>query len=232
MASLSVFHYAPAGSALHRLNPLLKFLLFASINFCILAGRPAGLLLAALALASGYRACGRSLAASLSQLRPLWLMLVLLFLSRLGGPAGPVEGAIEAGRLAGLALAGDLFLAVTRPAELERLILRLPLGSAAPATLLRLTLNLIPQLLELALSMREALAARGFDPRRRPLLGLRLLAELPLRRALSRVDLIADALEARNFEGERYRPPLPALRPADAAALAAAFGLAGAVFLL
>jgi energy-coupling factor transport system permease protein len=248
MAGLSLFHYTPADRPLQRLHPLVKCLLFFSFTFIILTGRTTGLCLAALLLAAGYPAGGRKLVRSLAQLRPLLFMIVLVFLSRLSGRGaalfslGPLavsadglaDASREAGRLVLLALAGDLFLAVTRLGEIEALLLRLPLGRAraSAAGLVRLSLAFIPQLLDLALSVREALVTRGFSLRRRPLAGLVLLAGLPLRRAFGRIDLYAEVLESRNFGGERHVPPLPALRTGDAAMILAAAGLAGAALML
>jgi cobalt/nickel transport system permease protein len=229
MARLKVFVYQPSKSPLHRYDVRLKILAYFLLNAAVMGARPAFLAAAAAFTAFMYAISGLPLRPIASRLKPLFIIVLLLFLSRLSAPGrellalgpftatlpGLVEGTAEALKIILLVVCGHLFVSTTRPADIELVLGRLPLPGGPEAKsgcvmIFRLTLFLVPLLFDIAGSIREALLLRGFDFSRHPLRGLNLLGGLFMRRALQLTGAYAGTLETRLYDGRRhFSPPAP-----------------------
>jgi energy-coupling factor transport system permease protein len=185
MASPVIFHYNPRETVLHRLDPRLKMLILMTASSVLFFTEGRGLTVFALsalaALYAGRVPPGRLIRGAF----PLWIFAVMLFVSRAlltpGLPAGesafwralPVTGegillgATEALRLVILVFLCHVFICVTPAADIQRAAAFFT-GKKA-ALLIRLSCAMIPDLLDTARGILDALACRGLSFRRRPL---------------------------------------------------------------
>lgn len=224
--------YLPGESLIHRLDPRSKILGLLLYGLALLLAPGPGSLLTVGTLSLIGAALARlSWRYLWSQLRPLaiFLLVVLLMQAALtpGPPAaslGPVSftreglnlGLMAAGRVIFLLIAAALLTATTSPLSLAQglqgllspgIIFKLPVEELT--LMLTLAIRFIPTLVEEAERIMRAQAARGFSLERRSLWkqGKSLLPLLiPLFvGTLKRAEDLAQAMEARGYQGGRKR---------------------------
>lgn len=231
--------YLPGDSLIHRLDPRSKILgLFLYGVALLLAPNPGSLLTIGTLSLSGVALSRMPWRYLWSQLRPLaiFLLVVLLMQATLtpGTPAariGPLSltreglslGLMAAGRVIFLLIAAVLLTATTSPLSLAHglqgllspgIIFKLPVEELT--LMLTLAIRFIPTLVEEAERIMRAQAARGFSLERRSILkqGKSLLPLLiPLFvSTLKRAEDLAQAMEARGYQGGRKRTSWRQLR--------------------
>lgn len=218
MASLVVFHYQPGGTAVHRLDARFKLPLFLLLVAVTLHAPPLGLLVLSAATAAAVGAARLPVRRVARELRLFLLLLVLMFVAR---SAGGAEGASaqlspESVRAAGLlvwrlmllVVLGTLLSATARASHLQAAIawfLR-PfrfLPAVRIATMVGLTISLIPLIFDTYREISEAQAARCAHGLRRPARRLRRLVVPLMLKTFGRADGLASAMESRCYNDAR-----------------------------
>ena len=241
--------YRCGSTPLHRLDARFKFLLLILLSLSILS---AGLLHLAVLIGALFivlARLGMSIQSIRTALRPLFLLLLLVFAARaLTTPGQPLlqtqwmsvsrqgvaAGAVITARMLLVVLLGWTLVVTTRPAEIkaavEWFLKPFPgIPRARIGTMLGLLLRLIPLLTAQVGETMDAQRARGVENRKNPIYRLRWFATPFLRRCLVCVDHLSMAMEARCYRDDRTGHRLSATRW-DWIALAA--GLAVAILVL
>lgn len=249
MAQLVAFHYQACRSPLHRLDTRIGLPLFLLMVGVLLRSGPLGLgflsLLAAVLFASAHLPAGRIA----KEFRPFALLLALMFAARALGDtasgaglslrfshAALVAAALLVWRLALLVLFGTLFAGTTKASHLQSTLawyLR-PfrfLPGARIATMVGLTISLIPLIFDSYREISDAQAARCAHGFRRPARRLRQLVVPLMLKTFGRADSLAAAMESRCYNDSRTFAPLH-VRVADWGAAFLGVAAAAAALLL
>jgi len=230
MAPIAFFHYLPRRSPLHSLDPRLKLPLFILTVSVSLHCSVAGLVLETVAVAAAAGASRLPLSTIARDLLPFSVLLALMCVAEAwsisGIPLLPplpftreglIAGAELAWRLALLVALGALLAGTTSVTLLQSAVvwyLRPVLGLAAGriATMMGLTITLIPLVFESYRQVSEAQASRGSGTIRNPLRRITLLARPLLIATFSKADTIASAMESRCYTDSRSYPTLRVAR--------------------
>jgi biotin transport system permease protein len=226
MVELNLFHYLPRHTLLHRMDARLKIAGVALLSIAVgLAGSNADLGLITIFL--GGAVCLAQLPARLlvGELRRFAILIIATIVVQVAGHSGPpmvvwlpgisqtglVAGLILAWRLGAVLVVGLLLTGTTQLTELRAAVywfLRpLPGGAAARiATMISLTITLIPLILDQVATIREAQLSRGVESVKNPLRRLRCLAWPILRETFRRADELILAMESRCYSEERTQP--------------------------
>ncbi|TFF21721.1 energy-coupling factor transporter transmembrane protein EcfT [Jiella endophytica] len=191
--------YRAGDSPLHRMAAGWKLLaLLVAGTLVFLVESPFAALAALLAVLVLYRLAGFGLRLAMAQLRPVAIVLAILFLAQLW-LASPAVAALFVTRLAALVLAAALVTLTTRTSDLVDAIerglaplSRLGVDVAKVSLSLSLAIRFIPAVGQIAAEIREAQIARGQRPN-----PLTLVAPLIVR-LLKMADEIAEAIDARS----------------------------------
>ncbi|NLW07828.1 MAG: energy-coupling factor transporter transmembrane protein EcfT [Clostridia bacterium] len=232
--------YMPGNSAIHRLDPRTKLLsLFFYGVAILLAPNATAALISGSVIFPLIIVAGLRLAFIWRQLRPLLIFMTIVFAFQAVltpgealaavGPAiitreGLNLGLMALARVFYLVLAAALLTATTDPLSLadglEKLLrpgTRLGLPSQELALMLTLALRFVPTMLEEAERIMRAQMARGASFK-----GLKVKNLMPLIiplfiSAFRRAEALAEAMEARAYQGGKGRTRMRelALRPAD-----------------
>jgi energy-coupling factor transport system permease protein len=226
VAHLVSFHYGHGTSFLHRLDERLKIFLVLAFGSAPAFVEPSGLAVLAVALAAAIIASKIRIARLLYELKGFYVFLAFLFaLSAYSGEGRPVidfiiplpsEAGILAallliGRLLLLILSGAVFLATTIQTRLTaacRSILdKVPFVPAAfISTMMGLAVAFVPVLLDLWGEVSDAVRSRGSGRIRNPVTKIVLHARPLLVQILTRTEEIAEAMEARCYDGDYTKP--------------------------
>ena len=218
MASLVIFHYQPGDTPIHRLDARFKLPLFLLIVAVALHAGPFGLLLLCAATAAAVAAARLPARRILRELRLFLLLLILMFVARSAGESGGAGGQFSAEsigaagllvwRLILLVVLGTLLAATARAAHLQSAVawfLRpfrfLPGGRVA--TMVGLTISLIPLIFDTYREVSEAQAARCAHGLRKPVRRLRRLVVPLMLKTFGRADDLAAAMESRCYSDDR-----------------------------
>lgn len=232
MAEPATLGFRPGRSVPHRLDARFKLVSLAMVNLALLrADFPALAGLTALLLATiGHM--GLPLRAFTREMRYFALLLLVVLLVRAVSTSGTAllsaagvavtrEGLAAGGlicwRLAGIVLAGFIFIAATRPAEVRGAVIWLlaPIPwvpEQRAGTMLSLLVRFIPLILEQARETRDAQRARCVECRKNPATRLSVLAVALLRRIFEDADRLVVAMEARCYTEARTPPAARATR--------------------
>ncbi len=196
----------PRRTVLHRWPAGVKLALLAAASLLLFRLPPAGLALAALALAGIYLALGRDLArAGLRALLPLWPFVLVLAVWHAFGGTLALGGLLILRMMLAFAAANLVTLTTSLSemiAVIERLLSplrRLGLDPRAVALAMALVIRFAPLLLERQRGIAMAWRARSH---RRP--GWRTALPLTLS-ALDEADQVAEALRARGGISPRHK---------------------------
>jgi len=244
MAELTAFGYIPGNCLLHRLDVRVK--LAGLLGACTVALQSAspGLLVLGLLLGLLMTIQRLPLKPLLRQLRLFCYLLALVWVARAlatpGVPlwswglltisrAGIVEGGLTCSRLVLTLLAGLLFTAATRPAELKTAVhwifRRVPgIPAERVAVMAGLMIRFFPVILITAEQVRQAQAARCIQHRKNPIYRTTRVALPVLRKTFQMADELALAMESRCYTGRRTDPGL-SLQARDRWALTVLAGL-------
>ncbi|MGZ8410670.1 MAG: energy-coupling factor transporter transmembrane component T family protein [Hyphomicrobium sp.] len=201
---MSLALYIHGSSPLHRLAPSVKVALLIAAGIAVfLVGNPLWLMPVLLIVAGLYIVARIPLAVAARQLRPLGLLIGLIFLFH-GMFTTWALGLLVVLRLAILVLLGMLVSFTTRVSDMietiERGLAPLALLGVDPAKVslaLSLALRFIPLLYEQVQDIREAQRVRGLER------NFTALAVPLLVRTLRMASDLTDAIEARGFEGSK-----------------------------
>lgn len=245
MASLSFFHYLPRSSVLHRFDARMKLPAFAVSVAVVLHAALAGLVLETIIIGAAARASRLPVAEISRELLPFGVLLILMALTTASSTAGTslvpglpftLQGLAAGGylvwRLTLLVVLGSLLAGTTAVASIQASVawyLRpFPfLRGGRIATMIGLTVTLIPLIFDSYREVSDAQTSRGAGSIRNPLRRIALLAFPLLLKTFRRADTLAAALESRSYCDERSYPAFAA-GPQDwliAAAVAATQGL-------
>ncbi len=226
MAQLVAFHYQPGDSVLHRLDVRIELPLFLLMVAVTLRCAPLGLsfltLLSVVTLVSAHLPLRRIA----REFRLFVFLLALMFVARAFGSSEPAGGettwlsraafvpaAMLVWRLALLVLLGTLFAATARAAHLQSAVAWylkpfhfLPGGRIA--TMVGLTISLIPLIFDSYQEISDAQNARCVHGFRRPARRLRQLVVPLMLKTFGRADSLAAAMESRCYNDARTFAPL------------------------
>lgn len=227
--------YLPGNSIIHRLDPRVKILSVVLLSIVLLSCQAPGGAVLTVFLSLSVHLSHLPLRKILNGLRPLAIILLLLFLLHLFSSQGtPIslfgwktglltyeglrKGALLTWQFLLMGWSGLLLVMTTSPTELvcgiERLLRpleRLRVPSHDVAVMVSLALRSVPMFLEETRRIKEAQVSRGGDPGtgsipRRARATLRLLLPL-VWSILRRADELADAMEGRGYRrGPRTYP--------------------------
>ncbi len=217
--------YIPGHSCIHRLDPRVKILCLLALSVVTLSVDDLDVIFLTLLILGGFYLCGLSLRRLMQALKPVFPVLVLLFLMHFlfseGKPIlaslpaityeGLYRGGLVAWQFAALITAGSILTMTTSASDLvsgiERLLrplrfLRIP--SHDIAIMISVALRFVPTLLEEVERMKEAQVARGADFASGSLVKrLRKMASLVIPLILCtfrRADELALAMEGRGYQ--------------------------------
>jgi len=232
MAVLNPTAYRTGDSTLHRMDPRFKLVGLVLVSLTCLQGQPPGLLLLTVLTATGLATAAVPLGTLLRELRWMWLLLLLIVLSRAlftDGPEsfsipllpvslslnGAIDGGLIAWRLVIIILCGILLTSTTRSTEISAAVAwslgPVPLvNGRRMATMMGLILRFIPEILRQASLTGDALKARGIELRRNPVRRVAYTAIPVLRKVAGSGDNLAMAMEARCYSDNRTPPALQA----------------------
>jgi len=221
VAEVVLFHYQSKPGLLHRYDPRHKLPLFVLLAAALFHAGPLGMALLTLVAGVGIAAARLPVKRVGRELLPFTVLLAVSFAALslttpgrpvAGLPAFTVEGARAGGflvwRLFVVFLFGALFAATTSFGSLRSAVVWylkpfpiLPAGRIA--TMLGLTLSLVPLLFDTYRGIAEAQASRCVANSRRPLRRLAGAASSLLVRAAGRADALVLAMEARCYVDDR-----------------------------
>lgn len=236
----SALRFEDRDTALHRLDPRAKLVAAALLSASLLRADLAGLLVASVAVAAAAVAARVRVARFLSEVKPLLLLLGFVLLSNaVTEPSGAelaavagfsvttgglLDGAVVAGRLLAIAVAGALVSSTTPPGEMRRgvawFLSPVP-GGDRLSTAFTMALRFFPTVSEELSRTRDAARSRCVDSAgasRR----LRYTATPLVVRSVKRAERLADAMENRCYSGDRTERTDLDVSRSDAAFLAAA----------
>jgi energy-coupling factor transporter transmembrane protein EcfT len=226
MVELNLFHYLPRHSVLHRMDARLKLagVAFLSVAVSLSTGK-VDLFLVTIVLAGAVGLARLPVGLFLGELwRFAYLIAATFVINVIGSSGAPLfpwlPGITRAGLIAGLIwvwrlcavlVIGLLLTGSTQLSELRAAVFwyfrPLPGRAAARlATMLSLTLSLIPLIFDQAATIREAQLSRGVALVKNPLRRLRYLVGPLLRETFRRVDELVLAMESRCYNEERTQP--------------------------
>jgi energy-coupling factor transporter transmembrane protein EcfT len=243
MAELTLFGYQPGHTVVHRLDVRFKLGCLVLLSLAGLKTGIAGIFLALVAIGGLLALIGVTFGALIRELRYLFVLLVALFIIRaVSTPGIPwlgvgfiqitqdglVLGLLVSSRLLMVVVAGLVFVATTRPADITSAVgwLLRPLPKIAArrtAVMMGLVLRFIPLILIRARETSAAQQARCVQNRKNPVTRISLLALPLMRHTFERGDELALAMTARCFTTERSAPVLKSTRR-DRVALLAVLG--------
>lgn len=223
MAQLVAFHYQPRHTPLHRIDPRVKLPLFLLVVAVILHSGPIGLALLTVAFLLGIASTRLPVHRLFEELKLFALLLLLMFIARSvasePGPvisAGPItlaKSAVAAGgllvwRLGLLLLYGTLLAATTRSSHLQAAVAwylsPFPfLPRARIATMVGLTISLIPLIFDSYNEISDAQRARCVQGIRNPVRRLAQLSIPLILKTFGRADTLSSAIESRCYNDER-----------------------------
>jgi energy-coupling factor transporter transmembrane protein EcfT len=228
MAQLVAFHYQPRDTPVHHVDTRFKLPLFLLVVAVILRSGPVGLALLSASLAAGIALARLPIARIGRELRLFALLLLLMFVARSVGQGGTGHflfdpaavfrrGALAAGilvwRLSLLLLYGTLLATTTRTSHLQAAVAwflkPFPfLPGARIATMVGLTISLIPLIFDSYNEISDAQRARCIQGVGNPLRRLRRLAVPLILKTFGRADTLASAIESRCYNDARSFAPL------------------------
>jgi biotin transport system permease protein len=193
--------YRPGDSVIHQARAGAKILVLAVFGIAsALVDAPvlAAVLVGAAAL--GFRAARIPLGVAARQLRPLAPIVVLVGVVQLLGSSGP--GAVTAvGVLVALLLLATLISLTTPTTEIVQALVvlvgplrRFGIDPDRVGLLLAMGIRAVPQVIDLAQTIRDAQRARGLSA------DLRAFAVPLIVRSLRQADLLSEALRARGID--------------------------------
>lgn len=228
MAELTLVHFQPGNSVIHRLDARVKL-----ASLVLLAVAAAGAGFGDMAVMGALIAAGFiSSRISITGFGPgmLWwpAFLAVVFVSRAltaaGEPIvsfwlltltreGAADGLLIAGRLAAVGLMGLLLISSTRPMDIKAAVqwflTPVPgLPAARLATMFGLIIRFIPMIFEQSRRTSAAVKARGIQGRRNPLHRIKYFALPLLRRLFEDTDNLILAMQARSYSDRRTDPRL------------------------
>lgn len=219
MGSISSFHYQPGNTPVHRLDTRFKLILMAFTSLAVLNGSAAALAVISVGACLVSLSTRLNLLAAARDLRYLALLLAVVFAARAiftpGPPlfqiwflkvgwAGIADGALVCWRFLLVVVAGLLFIATTRVADIKRSVAwffrPVPgIPERRMATMLGLLVRFIPVIFARAKEVSAAQHARCVGRRRNPLYRLRVYALPLLRGVFQDAEHLALAMEARAY---------------------------------
>jgi energy-coupling factor transporter transmembrane protein EcfT len=231
---LTFFHYEPSEGTLHRFDPRLKLPLFIGIVVGIVRTSPAGLVLESAVGVLVFVVARLPARRILRETAWFFVLLLVMFIASAIGSSGteivpgiPVSvegvltGALLVWRLVALVMWGALLAGTTEITMLQAAIvwyLRpfrfIPSGRIA--TMIGLTISLVPLVFDAYREVADAQLSRGAGSIRNPVRRITLMAVPLLYKTFGRAEIIANAMESRCYSDARTYPPLR-LRGADIA---------------
>jgi energy-coupling factor transport system permease protein len=234
MKELEFLHFHPGHSIWHRHDPRFKLIELAAWSILALSGNPWTVATVGVVLIAAHGSAGTSFR---RMVRPLlfWTAMAAAIIAATGfsdtgsphltfggislplGRKGLLTGALSAGRLLVVLLAGQLLASTTDPADLAEAVRKI-LGflpkrwSGAVAAAISLTISFIPLLMDGAATIRDAALSRGLG-RRGSIFRRAIILALPMAEsALRRADTTAEALISRGFAEDPTEPELSLCR--------------------
>ena len=244
MAELSGVAYISSGAFLNRMDARAKLLCVAGFSLAGLNAGPAGLCILSILLAVCFRSIRFPLTSVRTEGRYLMVLLAVVFLARaLFTPGqrlsaaqwlpvtreGLLDGAVVCWRFTLVIAAGGLMVVTSRSKEIkaavQAFLAPIPLvPEKRVATMMGLTLRLIPVVLDQARKTADAQRARGVENRKNPIVRIITLAVPLIRKSFETADHMAVAMDARCYSEHRTDPVLSASR-SDWAATVVTAGL-------
>lgn len=217
-----IFRYIPGSSVIHRFDPRLKLPVFAFVCYALLRGSPPGLLFILALLGASILAAGiplKTLAVDFFRFLPLVGLLFAGVLFSGDGGLQPGPAGIAATRFALLILAGNTLVQTTCLESLKAAVAwflkPVPLVNGGRiASMLGLTLGLLPRFFTELEESKDALKNRGLSPGRRPLRWTVFLIRPVLIRLFLRTEETVEAMESRCYTDTKVFPPMN-IRPMD-----------------
>jgi biotin transport system permease protein len=226
MVELNLFHYLPRHTLLHRMDARLKVVGVALLSVAVgLASGIADVGLVTVFLVGATFLAHLPVKTLSRELQRFAFLIIATIVVQVAGHSGPplvvwlpgisqtglVAGLILAWRLGAVLVVGLLLTGTTQLTELRAAVywfLR-PLSSgvaARIATMISLTITLIPLIFDQAATIREAQLSRDVESVKNPLRRLRCLAWPILRETFRRADELILAMESRCYSEERTQP--------------------------
>lgn len=232
MASLVAFHYQPRATAVHGVDARFKLPLFLLLVAVALHSGAVGLLILSLFAAVSFGLSRLPAVRIAREFRLFAVLLAVMFIARSLGDgsaapgfsrAGVIAAAVLVWKLSLLLILGTLLAGTSRVSHLQtavawylRPIPLVPEGRIA--TMVGLTISLIPLLFDSYREIADAQAARCIRGAHNPIRRLRSLAIPLMLKTFGRADHIAAAMESRCYSDDRSFARL-ASRPSDWVAL-------------
>ena len=225
MAAFLIFHYAPAKTFLHTLDPRIKMLILTLASSILFLTAGYGLVILVIAVAAilffGKIPALRVFRDALS----LWILAFFVFLSRIitvPGWSGFISGIEDAGRLGILIFLGHIFLSVTTITDIQKAASVIT-GSRI-AFMMSLSFSMVPNMLDTSQEILAALSCRALSFRRHPIRGIKIFGLLFIRKTAAKTAGFAEALESRSYRYDRGSKPMK-LSTKDAAAFFLSLGV-------
>jgi len=213
-----IFRYFPAESSIHRFDPRFKLPAFALICFTVLRTDCKGIILPGLLVLLALfmsRIHVRFAAHQCIRFLPLIVMyFAAIFLSDPGTDRA-AAAAMAALRFTLVILSGNLFIQTTSLKSISSAVRwytkPVPLLKGGRiATMIGLTISLIPVFFNELEESKDALRARGLSPGKRPVRWTIVLVRPLLTRLFLATEATAEAMEARCYSDDRSSVPLKA----------------------
>lgn len=226
MAEITTLGFRPGHSLFHRLDARFKLLCLAVIGIAVLQCGIWGLAGLTVPGLAGIFRLGIPLRSMLKELRYLAVLLFLVFAARALSTPGSVlfsaagisvtregvaAGVLVCWRLAGVVLAGIIFIAATRPSEIRGAVIRLLapipfIPEQQAGTMISLLVRFIPMILNQARETADAQRARCIECRKNPVFRVATLCIALLRRIFEDAERLVVAMEARCYTEDRTGP--------------------------
>lgn len=211
-----IFRYFPAESSIHRFDPRFKLPAFAFICFTVLRTDCEGIVLPGLLVSLAIfmsRIPLRFIAHQCIRFLPLIVMyFTAMFLTSPGTNRTAAAG-LAALRFTLVILSGNLFIQTTSLKSISSAVRwytkPVPLLKGGRiATMISLTISLIPIFFNELEESKDALRARGLSPGKRPIRWIIVLVRPLLTRLFLAAEETAEAMEARCYSDDRSAAPL------------------------
>ncbi len=232
MAEVALFHYRPGATVIHRFDPRCKLPLLLLLVTLLFHTGPRGLLVLSVVLLLGAAVARIAARGLLRGFLPLLLLILASFLAEaLTVPGarplawlpvtreGLLRGGLLAWRLSAVILLGMLFTATTSIRELRSAIVWYlkpfpALQGGRIATMIGLTISLIPLVFDTKAEISDALRSRCIEGSGRFVRRAGALVAPLIVKTFTRADEIVQAMESRCYSDDRTVARLRA-RPAD-----------------
>ena len=220
MAEGVIFHYREADNILTRLNPCTKLLSVLVYSVVVSSSSDSTavfvLFLFPLIIASAIRLPVRSY---LKESIFFLILALFIFISSFLSFADPIAALVPSVRFLSVMLISMLLTDTTMPDDIARSLgaaLSHILGRAAYliASVVEITISMIPLIIDCAVSVYEARRARGASFVRHPLRSASEFSASLITDLLDKAEIYADALSARGYSASGCRCTLP-YRTAD-----------------